>query len=100
MQCTIALTPLKSLDYTSPAFFWANIELSIAVVSACLPTLKPVFIHFFPPPPKTQSKSTSYIRITDPQASRQSGKYSTEPGKDSVPLRSMDPASGAGENQV
>ncbi|KAI1210833.1 uncharacterized protein F4807DRAFT_420557 [Annulohypoxylon truncatum] len=77
--------------YTSPAFFWANIELAIAVISACLPTLKPVLVYFFPPaPPKTQSTPNSYIKITDPQASRQSDMYSTEAAKNSIPLDSYD----------
>ncbi|KAI1645916.1 uncharacterized protein F4817DRAFT_359709 [Daldinia loculata] len=49
--------------YTSPVFFWANIELSIAVISACLPTLKPVLVYFFPPAPaKTQTTSTNYAK--------------------------------------
>lgn len=29
--------------YTSPAVYWTNIELAIAIVSACLPTLRPIF---------------------------------------------------------
>ncbi|OTA80666.1 hypothetical protein M434DRAFT_17664 [Hypoxylon sp. CO27-5] len=77
--------------YTSPVFFWANIELAIAVVSACLPTLKPVLVYLFPPAPaKMRTRSTSYVKITNPQASHQSDKYSTEAGKNSIPLRSYD----------
>jgi hypothetical protein len=30
-------------DYTSPVFFWTNIEISLAVILACLPTLRPVW---------------------------------------------------------
>ncbi|KAI1409256.1 hypothetical protein F5Y13DRAFT_182153 [Hypoxylon sp. FL1857] len=30
--------------YTSPVFYWTNIELAMAVVSACLPTLRPIWI--------------------------------------------------------
>ncbi|KAI1198159.1 hypothetical protein F5X97DRAFT_342852 [Nemania serpens] len=29
--------------YTSPVFYWTNIELAVAVVSACLPTLRPLW---------------------------------------------------------
>ncbi|KAL4742413.1 hypothetical protein BDV11DRAFT_202712 [Aspergillus similis] len=29
--------------YTSPVFFWTNIEISLAVILACLPTLRPVW---------------------------------------------------------
>lgn len=32
-------------DYTSPIFFWTNIELSLAVISACLPTLRPIWMY-------------------------------------------------------
>ncbi|KAH8163870.1 hypothetical protein CIB48_g4375 [Xylaria polymorpha] len=79
--------------------FWANIELAIAVLSACLPTLKPVLSFFFPAPPKPQSKSTDYIKITERQTSRSHGSrasrlsdnYSTEPIKGSIPLDSYDP---------
>ncbi|KAI0454137.1 hypothetical protein F5B21DRAFT_514904 [Xylaria acuta] len=85
--------------YTSPAFFWANIELAIAVLSACLPTLKPILNFFFPAPPKPQSKQTDYIKITERQTSRSHGSrvsrlsdnYSTEPIKNSIPLDSYDP---------
>ncbi|TRX89180.1 hypothetical protein FHL15_009878 [Xylaria flabelliformis] len=82
--------------YTSPAFFWANIELSVAVVSACLPTLKPVLSFFFPSPPKPQTKQTDYIKITERQTShsrgsRGSDNYSTEPGKGSIPLDAYEP---------
>lgn len=35
-------------DYTAPVFFWTNIELSLAVVCACLPTIRPIWFHFFP----------------------------------------------------
>ncbi|RYC64023.1 hypothetical protein CHU98_g2185 [Xylaria longipes] len=82
--------------YTSPAFFWANIELAIAVVSACLPTLKPVLTFFFPTPPKPQTKQTDYIKITERHTSRSRGSrgsdnYSTEPGKGSIPLDAYDP---------
>lgn len=33
--------------YTSPVFYWTNIELAVAVVAACLPTLRPIFIRYF-----------------------------------------------------
>ncbi|KAL4943303.1 hypothetical protein BDV06DRAFT_234800 [Aspergillus oleicola] len=29
--------------YTSPVFFWTNIEISLAIVLACLPTLRPLW---------------------------------------------------------
>ncbi|KAI2619893.1 hypothetical protein GGR54DRAFT_630457 [Hypoxylon sp. NC1633] len=35
--------------YTSPVFYWSNIELAMAVVSACLPTLRPIWGSFVTP---------------------------------------------------
>ncbi|MCJ1439474.1 hypothetical protein MMC27_008868 [Xylographa pallens] len=46
--------------YTSPVFFWTVIELALAIISACLPTLRPIYTHFNPPPVRTYSKDTSY----------------------------------------
>ncbi|CAJ2508467.1 Uu.00g134930.m01.CDS01 [Anthostomella pinea] len=79
--------------YTSPAFFWANIELAIAVVSACLPTLKPVLNFLLPSPPKTQQKPTDYINISDPQPSSRSrgwDSYSIEADKNLIPLATLE----------
>ncbi|KAF2653493.1 hypothetical protein K491DRAFT_513989 [Lophiostoma macrostomum CBS 122681] len=47
--------PNDVIYYTAPIFFWVNIELSLAVVSACLPTLRPIYTHFRPKQP-TSSK--------------------------------------------
>lgn len=44
-------------DYTAPVFFWTNIELSLAIVCACLPMLRPIYLHYFPKPVSTQSGS-------------------------------------------
>ncbi|KAI1465029.1 uncharacterized protein F4812DRAFT_439290 [Daldinia caldariorum] len=46
--------------YTSPVFFWTNIELAIAVVSACLPTLRPIWVHFNSPPQSTSQSSYTF----------------------------------------
>ena len=35
-------------DHTAPVFFWTVIELSLAIMSACLPTLRPLFVRYFP----------------------------------------------------
>ncbi|EMD60130.1 hypothetical protein COCSADRAFT_164265 [Bipolaris sorokiniana ND90Pr] len=34
--------------YTAPVFFWTNIELSLGLVCACLPTLRPIWFFFYP----------------------------------------------------
>ncbi|KAH8203669.1 hypothetical protein TruAng_002199 [Truncatella angustata] len=73
--------------YTSPIFFWANIELAVAIVSSCLPTLRPLWIYLFPTSPTTTQKtSTQYIQISDPV--RQGGKDRDSVGEcqDDIPL--------------
>ncbi|KAI7776036.1 hypothetical protein LA080_005906 [Diaporthe eres] len=45
--------PNDVIYYTAPVFFWTNIELSLAIVCACLPTLRPIWSHFFPKPVAT-----------------------------------------------
>ncbi|KAK0386875.1 hypothetical protein NLU13_5188 [Sarocladium strictum] len=40
--------PNDIIYYTAPVFFWTNIEMSMAVVCACLPTLRPLWISLFP----------------------------------------------------
>jgi hypothetical protein len=47
-------------DYTSAVFFWTNIELSLAVVSSCLPTLRPIWTHLRPSKPVSVSGNTDY----------------------------------------
>jgi hypothetical protein len=42
--------PNDVIYYTAPVFFWTNIELSLAIVCACLPTLRPIWFHFNPRP--------------------------------------------------
>lgn len=50
----------KPTDYTAPVFFWTNIELSLAIVCACLPTLRPIWSHFFPQPVATGTSDYEY----------------------------------------
>lgn len=33
-------------DYTSPTFFWTNIEISLGVITACTPTYRPLWLHW------------------------------------------------------
>ncbi|OAL47140.1 hypothetical protein IQ07DRAFT_130494 [Pyrenochaeta sp. DS3sAY3a] len=40
--------PDDVIYYTAPVFFWTNIELSLGVVCACLPTLRPIWFFFYP----------------------------------------------------
>ncbi|KAF1354217.1 hypothetical protein EJ07DRAFT_133366 [Lizonia empirigonia] len=49
--------PPDVIYYTAPVFFWTNIELSLAIVCSCLPTLRPIWFHFHPRPlsPRTGS---------------------------------------------
>lgn len=57
----ISATPNpQPTDYTAPVFFWTNIELSLAIVCACLPTLRPIWAHFFPKPVATGTSDYEY----------------------------------------
>ncbi|KAF2623316.1 hypothetical protein BU25DRAFT_182241 [Macroventuria anomochaeta] len=49
--------PDDVIYYTAPVFFWTNIELSLAIVCACLPTLGPIWFHFNPRPATTHTGS-------------------------------------------
>ncbi|KAJ4305489.1 hypothetical protein N0V90_001020 [Kalmusia sp. IMI 367209] len=46
--------------YTSPVFFWTNIELSLAVISSCLPTLRPIWTHIRPKKPTSSLGNMDY----------------------------------------
>lgn len=49
--------PDDVIYYTAPVFFWTNIELSLAIVCASLPTLRPIWFHFHPRPATTHTGS-------------------------------------------
>ncbi|GAB1202863.1 hypothetical protein APSETT445_001486 [Aspergillus pseudonomiae] len=55
--------------YTSPVFFWTNIEISLAVILACLPTLRPLWVVIRGRPVTFGSKSYEPY-----SSSRQSGR--------------------------
>ncbi|KAF2846306.1 hypothetical protein T440DRAFT_521871 [Plenodomus tracheiphilus IPT5] len=46
--------------YTAPVFFWTNIELSLGVVCACLPTLRPIWLFYYPRPSTQTSSAYGY----------------------------------------
>ncbi|PSN68087.1 hypothetical protein BS50DRAFT_665666 [Corynespora cassiicola Philippines] len=49
--------PDDVIYYTAPIFFWTNIELSLAIVCACLPTLRPLYSHLISRPINTNHSS-------------------------------------------
>ncbi|EAT87554.1 hypothetical protein SNOG_05163 [Parastagonospora nodorum SN15] len=49
--------PLTIQCMRSGVFFWTNIELSLAIVCACLPTLRPIWFHFHPREPTLKTSS-------------------------------------------
>ena len=51
-------------DYTTPVFLWTVIELSLTVISACLPTLRPIFLRYKETTSKRRSAATSYKSYT------------------------------------
>lgn len=66
----------RPTDYTAPVFFWTNIELSLAIVCACLPTLRPIWSHFFPKPAATGTSDYEYGSSGRVGAMKHSLKYS------------------------
>jgi hypothetical protein len=72
--------PDDVIYYTAPVFFWTNIELSLGIVCACLPTLRPIWFHFHPREPTTKGSSYGY-GSSKPTASKRyssfGGKYSS-----------------------
>ena len=68
---------LTSLDYTSPVFFWTNIEIAMGVISACLPTYRPIWL-FFRGDPVAGKKSyqlRSYSRFGSSRFDRANGRF-------------------------
>ncbi|KNG43927.1 hypothetical protein DDE82_008334 [Stemphylium lycopersici] len=52
--------PDDVIYYTAPVFFWTNIELSLGLVCACLPTLRPIWFYFYPREPTQTGSSYGY----------------------------------------
>ncbi|KAF1950214.1 hypothetical protein CC80DRAFT_539845 [Byssothecium circinans] len=72
--------PNDVIYYTAPVFFWTNIELSLAVVCACLPTLRPIWLHFFPKPITMQYHSGyGSSRLTGTKNSSLGPKFARKP---------------------
>lgn len=46
--------------YTSPVFIWSVIELALGVISACLPTLRPIFLRYKTKPNSQESGVSAY----------------------------------------
>jgi len=57
--------------YTSPVFFWANIELSSAIICACLPTLRPIWLYLS----KQPLSSTSSAKVNSYAAKRSNTRW-------------------------
>ncbi|KAM0506001.1 hypothetical protein D7B24_004132 [Verticillium nonalfalfae] len=74
--------PNDIIYYTAPVFFWTNIELSMAVVCACLPTLRPIWRHLFPK--ETATGNNSY------ELGYGSGRKGTKKGNHNMPYTELD----------
>ena len=68
---------LNSLDYTSPVFFWTNIEIAMGVISACLPTYRPIWLFFSNDPVtgKNSYQLSSYSRFGSSRFGRANGRF-------------------------
>lgn len=69
--------PNDVIYYTGPIFFWTNIELSLGVVCACLPSLRPIWLFFYPRPTGTGFE----YGPTDPNESDHSRRFLTKPSQ-------------------
>ena len=68
---------LIPLDYTSPVFFWTNIEIAMGVISACLPTYRPIWLFFRgnPVTGKNSYQLRSYSRFGSSRFDRANGRF-------------------------
>ena len=57
-------------DTEVPLLIWTIVEINLSIVSACLPTLRPLFLRVRH---GKMAKSISYPTRTTPKASKQSG---------------------------
>ncbi|KAH7389419.1 hypothetical protein DE146DRAFT_619851 [Phaeosphaeria sp. MPI-PUGE-AT-0046c] len=81
--------PDDVIYYTAPVFFWTNIELSLGVVCACLPTLRPIWFHFQPRQPTTKNSSYGYgsSKLT---GSKRQGSFGANFGSSRKPYKEID----------
>lgn len=81
--------PDDVIYYTAPVFFWTNIELSLAIVCACLPTLRPIWFHFHPRQPTTNKSSYGYgsSKIT---GTKNNSTFGTKYGNSRKPYQEID----------
>ncbi|KAL6707888.1 hypothetical protein ACN47E_003562 [Coniothyrium glycines] len=68
--------PDDVIYYTAPVFFWTNIELSLGVVCACLPTIRPVWFFFYPR--KSTQTGSNYGYGSSGKAYGSSGVHATK----------------------
>lgn len=76
--------PDDVIYYTAPVFFWTNIELSLGVVCACLPTLRPIWFFFYPRASDLKGSSYGY-GSAGPNGSKNShysNRFSRKPYRD------------------
>lgn len=111
---TVLPTNTYLLDWTSPVFFWTNIELSLAVVSACLPTLRPIWTKFRPAKHHggytygyntKESNVSSERHLRAPNSTKRSAKAfnplkSTEDDLDAIPMVERPAKLGRCEEQI
>jgi hypothetical protein len=81
--------PDDVIYYTAPVFFWTNIELSLAIVCACLPTLRPIWFHFHPRQPTSKNSLSGYgsSKIT---ASKRHSSFGTKYASSRKPYQEID----------
>ncbi|MCJ1358216.1 MAG: hypothetical protein MMC33_008215 [Icmadophila ericetorum] len=76
--------------YTSPVFFWINIELALGVVASCLPTLRPIWLQLKPPSPtsKGSMQLSSYSGFSSRYSKKHHRMSDTQDDHDNINLTS------------
>lgn len=91
------------LDNLAPTLYWTQLEGAIAVVSACLPTLRPIF-HGFSPESllgSLRTKMTMYMKLSKSSHGRNSNrKPSTEADSQSLSALTKQPGDAVFETTI
>ena len=91
------------LDNLAPTIYWTQLEGAIAVVSACLPTMRPIF-HGFSPESllgSIRTKVTMYMKLNKSSQGRDfEGRPSTEADYQSLSRLTKQPGDAVFETTI
>jgi hypothetical protein len=72
----LARNPLDAMFYSAQPAYWASIEMNLAIVCACVPTLKPLVVRAFPAFSSRKSGNESSERSETSKGSKPGGLHS------------------------